>query len=398
MSHAQAQPLTSYFSLRTVVAATLLAISMLTACGSHQPQSQLRPGAHNIPNQDFEIKANESKVIVGQHGTIIAIPAGAFMDRMGNPVQGSLTFRLKEANRDLDILVGDLITQTGENMLASGGMYMLQATQNGKALQINPAVGIYASFPTDKKDPRMGLYKGDFDDAKLDWKLTDAKEKGIPRCDASKYTQKQCKKCANLVKMANRIKPKKKPKTSEYYAKRHYWENGVLYFASSGSRKPVMSQDQIEECKAYLEANEKGRELLATVDQYKAEWKDRVGEYYQYQIYGLGWYNCDKLVQDELVTFSGQILNSDGKSMPGANVHLYCPDTDLRVHVSTVAADGNFSLQFVPGRQFMLYAYDKGKVAKGSFRLQAEKDQAITALQLKELQPEEVKTYLQDLM
>ena len=69
--------------------------------------------------------------------------------------------------------------QTGNDLLASGGMYMFQAFQNGNAVKINPSVGIYAYMPTDKKDPAMGLYRGNFDDSKLDWKLTSKKEEII---------------------------------------------------------------------------------------------------------------------------------------------------------------------------------------------------------------------------
>lgn len=363
------------------------------------PERMIQAGTHHIPLQVFDILADRAQTVVATNGTILAIPAGAFMDSMGNPLSGQVQLHVKEANRDVEILTGGLVTQTGNELLASGGMYMFQALQNGKPVRINPAVGVYAYMPTAKKDPAMGLYKGDFNDRKLDWRLTSKKEGGIPRCDESKYTQKQCKKCQNLLKMSSRIKPGKKPPKSDYYAKRHYWENGVLYFASSGSRKTVLSQDQIDECKSYLEATEKGRDLLASVEQYKAEWKDRVGEYYAYRIDSLGWYNVDKLVKEELVTFTGKVVDDSGKPVAGAQVHLYCKDSDLKVHTSTTAVDGSFELKFVPGRAFMLYAYEKGRVGKGRCQLPATgSGQQVEAVQLAELQPEAVSTYLQDLM
>lgn len=369
----------------------------LQSCNKNVGQGSFHAGPQHIRNQMFDIQADQPQTIVAQNGTIIAIPAGAWMDEMGNTLKGKVQFQLKEANRDYEILTGGLVTQTGNDLLASGGMYMFQAFQNGKAVQINPSVGIYAYMPTDKKDPAMGLYRGNFDDSKLDWKLTSKKEGGIPRCDESKFTRKQCKKCENLVKLANKIKPAKKPKKNDYYAKRHYWENGVLYFASSGSRKTVLSQAGIDECKDYLAATEKGRDLLATVDQYKEEWKDRIGEYYSYKIDSLGWYNIDKLVKDDIITFNGKVVDDSGQPVAGATVHLYCKDKDLKVHTSTTAADGSFALQFVPGRNFMLYAYEKGRVGKGSYLL-ANAGQQVASLQVAELQPEAVKAYLQDLM
>ncbi len=382
-----------------VAVPTLMALLLLQACGTHPSSGNIRLGEHNLRTQSFEFAADKPQVLVGTNGTLLAIPAGAFMDDMGNTLGGKVTLQMKEANKDVEILTGGLVTQTGNELLASGGMYMFQALQNGKPVKINPAVGIYTYLPTDKKDPAMGLYRGNFNDSKLDWKLTSKKEGGIPRCDESKFTKKHCKKCENLLKMANKIKPKKKPAKSDYYAKRHYWENGVLYFASSGSRKPIMSQGTIDECKSYLDGNEKGRDLLATIDNYKAEWKDRVGEYYSYKIDSLGWYNIDKLVKEDVITFNGKVLDADGSPVAGASVHLYCKDGDLKVHTSTTAADGSFELKFVPGRNFMLYAYEKGRVGKGSYALQGSSSgQQVAAVKLADLQPEQVKSYLQDLM
>jgi hypothetical protein len=387
----------SFFAGFQLPSLMVLAMFLLHSCGPKPAEMTFHAGTYNIRNQVFEVKADAPQTIVAENGTIIAIPAGAFIDEMGNSLSGNIQFQLKEANRDFEILTGGLVTQTGNDLLASGGMYMFQAFQNGKAVQINPSVGIYAYMPTDKKDPAMGLYRGNFDDSKLDWKLTSKKEGGIPRCDESKFTRKQCKKCENLVKLANKIKPAKKPKKSDYYAKRHYWENGVLYFASSGSRKTVLSQAGIDECKDYLAATEKGRDLLATVDQYKEEWKDRVGEYYSYKIDSLGWYNIDKLVKEDIITFNGKVVDDAGQPVAGATVHLYCKDKDLKVHTSTTAADGSFALQFVPDRNFMLYAYEKGRVGKGSYQL-ASAGQQVESVQLAQLQPEAVKAYFQDLM
>ena len=140
--------------------------------------------------------------------------------------------------------------------------------------------------------------------------------------------------------MANKIKPKKKPAKSDYYAKRHYWENGVLYFASSGSRKTIMSQATIEECKSYLDGTVKGRDLLATIDNYKEEWKDRIGEYYSYKIDSLGWYNIDKLVKEDVITFNGKVIDENGDPVAGANVHLYCKDGDLKKYLKKREREG----------------------------------------------------------
>lgn len=376
----------------------MFAVSLLgSGCG--KPDSgHLSTGTQHIATQRFQIDPTKEAVIQGAQGSIFAIPASAFLDSMGNTVTTPVTVRLKEANRDVDILVGGLVTQAGQDMLASGGMYMIEAFSQGKALKLNPAVGIYAYLPTTQKDAAMGLYKGDFQESKLDWKLTGQREETIPECDRDKASRAKCKKCDRLTKMVKKIKPGKKPdENTDYWAERHYWENGKLFFYSSGSKKQVLSQDQIEECQSYLRTTEKGRELLTIVDQYKEEWKDRIGDYYAYKLDALGWYNIDKVVKEELVTFTGRVVDENGNPIPGAQVHMYCKDVDLKVHASTPAADGSYTLKFAKNRSFMLYAYEQGRLGKQKVTLNSD-GQSMGDISLVQVDPEQAEGFLDEVM
>jgi hypothetical protein len=368
----------------------------LSSCGN-PPLASIRLGAQNIATQTFQVDATKGAVVNGQNGAILAIPAGAFMDAMGNTITGNVTLRLKEANRDVDILTGGLITQTGNELLASGGMYFIEGFAEGKAIRLNPAVGMYASLPTSKKDNAMGLYKGRFSEDKLDWKLTGQGEEDIPECDRDKASRAKCKKCERLTKMVKTIKPGKKPNGEDaYWAKRHYWENGKLYFYSSGSRKQVLSQDQINECQAYLQASEMGRELLGIVDQYKAEWKDRIGAYYSYRLEDFGWYNIDKVVKEDLYTFKGKVVDQDGQPIAGAQVHLYCKDADLKVHTLTTAVDGSYELKFAKSRSFVLYAHEKGRIGKQKATLDTD-GKSMDDITLVQIDPDNAEGFLSDI-
>ncbi|MEM7036608.1 MAG: hypothetical protein AAF570_06470 [Bacteroidota bacterium] len=386
----------SISSIFTLAIGLLVSIS-LNSCSSTSTESGYTAGAHHIANQHFMVNAGENEVIQGRDGAIFAIPAGAFMDSMGNTISGPIEIRLKEANRNIDILAGGLVTKTGDDMLASNGMYKIEALQNGVPLVLNPEIGIYANLPTTAKDPNMRLYKGAFNEDKLNWELTDQGEEGLPECDRDKYTRKECRKCRRLLKMADKIKAGKKPTKDEYWVKRHYWQNGVLYFASSGSSKPILSQRQLEECKDYLAQTEKGQALLAEVAKINDQWKDDIGNYYQYKLRSLGWYNIDKLVKDEIQVFAGRVLDEDGNTVPDAKVHLYCKDQDLRVHNMAQAKDGTFSLKFVPNRDFMLYAYVGGKVGKIDFRLNAN-GQEEAVVRIAQMDPNQVDEFLAELM
>lgn len=372
-------------SLYALLAGTLLSI-FLTGCQQTTPPT-LRLGSQNIATQQYVVDADKGGVIKGEQGTILAIPAGALLDSMGNAVHGPVEIVLKEARRDIDILAGGLITKAGGEILATDGMYMIDARANGKSLRLNPSVGIYASFPTSAKNPDMRLYQGAFDADKLDWRLLEAQEKIIPLCDRDKASREKCKRCERLAKMSKKIKPGKKPAKDDYWTKRYVWENGKMYFYSSGSKSPVFTQEQLDDCADYLAGTQRGQELNALVEQYKAEWKDRIGEYYSYQLQDFGWYNIDRAVKEELVTFKGRVIDRDGTPMAGAKVHLFCKDPALRIHVNTVAEDGSFELQFERGRQFMLYAYEKGQIGKKTATLRVE-GETIDDLVLAEVDPD----------
>jgi hypothetical protein len=358
-----------------------------------------RTGTQNIATEQFVVDADKGGVITGKDGAVIAFPPGALLDEMGNTVKGPVNVYLKEARRDVDILVGGLVTMAGDQLLASDGMYMIDARAGGKTLKINPAIGIYGYFPTDKKQPDMRLYQGALDADKLDWRLTDATEKQLPFCDRDKASREKCKRCERLAKMSKKIKPGRKPKEEDYYVKRYVWENGKMYFYSSGSKKVVFSQEQLDDCADYLAASSRGAELLALVDQRKAEWKDRIGEYYEFQLKDLGWYNLDRAVKEKMMAFQGRIIDQDGQLQPGASVHMYCKDSDMRVHTAVVAEDGNFSLQFEEGRQIILFAYHNGEVGKQPLLLRQD-GQSAGDIVLSQVDPESAShaDFLSDLM
>ena len=49
-------------------------------------------------------------------------------------------------------------------------------------------------------------------------------------------------------------------------------------------------------------------------------------------------------------TVNGKVIDDEGNPVSGANVHLYCKDSDLRVHTSTTAADGTFEMKSCDNR------------------------------------------------
>ncbi|GAB2819919.1 hypothetical protein GCM10027043_20660 [Ferruginibacter profundus] len=97
-------------------------------------------------------------------GAIIKIPAHAFIS--GNA--GKVQLELKEAYTLQDIITAGLKTESDGNPLQSGGMFYINATANGKALELLKPIKI--SIPTNAYDDNMELFKGEVEtDSSINW-------------------------------------------------------------------------------------------------------------------------------------------------------------------------------------------------------------------------------------
>lgn len=123
-----------------------------------------------LPSQGFVVSAASDTVIETDGGLVIAIPQGAFLDKDGNPVKGNIDFEVKEALDPADILEAGLSTESNGEALETGGMFYLNASQNGKALKIAPKANLYVDVPTDQVLPDMQLFEGKrMKDKSINW-------------------------------------------------------------------------------------------------------------------------------------------------------------------------------------------------------------------------------------
>ena len=369
-----------------------------SACKSEK-KPFFRSSLSALESQVFTIDAGKPEVIKGKGGSIFAIPAGAFFDEMGNSVSGDITIKLKEARNIGDMFRSGLQTMSASGLLETDGSYEILAVQCEKVLKLDPDAGIYAFFPTQQKMSGMKLWNGTVYNETVAWDLGQEIENGIPECEASPAARKHCLKCEKLLKLSQKIKTGKKPGEDDYYAKRYYMENGKLYFYSSGSSEQLFSQKDLEECKKYLMARDRGRELLEKVAAIQQEQKDKVADYYNFKLDRLGWCNIDRLMKEvpgaQLITFTGSVIGPDEKPVENANVHFI--SKGRKIHVMKTAKDGTFSFEYIPGEYFKIYAYDEKKSGKDEYYLK-HGDLQIEPLTINPTQPEEALSFLEDLM
>jgi hypothetical protein len=131
---------------------------------------------------------------------------------------------------------------------------------------------------------------------------------------------------------------------------------------------------KIEWIKKYLadreEFNEKKKvKLKEAWNQYNllnAEWKKQNKEileptFYEYELNTMGWFNVDKFVREELVTYSGKIVNKQGKKINYARVHLISEKE--RIHLQTICETGVYQFEYPKNKTFKILVV-RGKETK----------------------------------
>lgn len=114
-----------------------------------------------VEKQKFKISTDSIGFIIGKKGAVVGIQPGSFLDENGKPVKGEVEVHLGEVVSMQDFIQSGISTVERDKILETGGTYFIQATQNGKELQINPQVGISLSVPTVAKQPNMQLFYGE---------------------------------------------------------------------------------------------------------------------------------------------------------------------------------------------------------------------------------------------
>jgi hypothetical protein len=114
-----------------------------------------------MPVQKYSIDADSNGIVKGKQDSSFLFPAGTLVDEKDSLVKGKVDIELIEINTIEDFIKSGITTQSDGKLLASDGSYYLNATQNGKKLNIKNGKQVYARFPTALKDPDMQFFTGE---------------------------------------------------------------------------------------------------------------------------------------------------------------------------------------------------------------------------------------------
>jgi hypothetical protein len=127
---------------------------------------------HISPRSEaFDIPSNEPVDIEGKKGTLLSIPANAFVYRNGQAVKGPVRIELTEYYSMQDFISQRLSTISNGNVLTSGGMIDLKARQDTSEIFLKDGAEISLAFPRSSKEAYFTFYGERQPDGRMNWLL-----------------------------------------------------------------------------------------------------------------------------------------------------------------------------------------------------------------------------------
>ena len=126
-------------------------------------KQQINPPVKNadLPFSEIVFNADSALSIEKENGTLIRIPANAFINQQGKAISGKVSFKYRTFENAIDIFRSGIPMSTNEErnaFLQSAGMVELHAYQDGKDLMLKPEKYIDVELASFKKTDGYELY------------------------------------------------------------------------------------------------------------------------------------------------------------------------------------------------------------------------------------------------
>ena len=134
-------------------------------------------GSQPATLQLFEIQTNEDVSIRTKTSAVVFIPKGCFKRKDGSTVTGKVAVEVREVQSNADFIRNGIQTLSDGKLLASGGSYYFNATENGAQLEIDSTKGVQFTIMSNvAQNSEMKLFSGEqLPNGDVNWKLLPAK-------------------------------------------------------------------------------------------------------------------------------------------------------------------------------------------------------------------------------
>lgn len=113
--------------------------------------------------QEFILLGNQPHLITGKEGTIVEIPANAFIFEDGSSPKGPIVIQLIEAFDYSSIIQHNLSCKSEDQLLETGGMINVIAKSEDQLLTLKEDKSIQLTFPLSEIKEDMELFYGDLE-------------------------------------------------------------------------------------------------------------------------------------------------------------------------------------------------------------------------------------------
>ncbi len=136
--------------------------------------SELAPKA-----QFFDINAGNASIVESSRGAKFYFPGNCLRDKAGKLVTGKVNIKLIEYNNKADMIFSNVTAVSQDKILESGGMFFIEAIQNGESLKMDSFVGFKIMVPPTNGAPKnMQFWQGEKNKKDsfnvIDWKKQDS--------------------------------------------------------------------------------------------------------------------------------------------------------------------------------------------------------------------------------
>jgi hypothetical protein len=118
---------------------------------------------HGVPIHTYQFNAASGGTFSTPKGTIVEIPANAFLNSTGQPISGLVKLEIRDIYAKSDMVLSNVTTMSEEMPLVSGGEAWFRITQNGQAVWLNNANPVTVKMRQLFGGTPMDLYTGEND-------------------------------------------------------------------------------------------------------------------------------------------------------------------------------------------------------------------------------------------
>jgi G:T/U-mismatch repair DNA glycosylase len=145
---------------RIIVAISSLAVAasvalILVYSGLFSSEKELVQFALSTPFEkidigfnNYQVDAEKGDTLRHNSGSVVVVPAAAFIDSKGRPVTGKVDIQYREMNEAADKFIAGVPQKVENTVLQSAGTIQIQGFKDGKAVYINPDKALQIELKT----------------------------------------------------------------------------------------------------------------------------------------------------------------------------------------------------------------------------------------------------------